>query len=264
MQENWSERTELLIGSQEYLKLKNAHVLVIGLGGVGAYAAEQLVRAGIGTLTMIDGDLIHLTNLNRQLPALMSTLGQAKTEVLAQRFKQINPDLNLCYYTEYIRDERMIEILNAASYDYLIDAIDTLSPKMYLLYHAYQLHIPVVSAMGSGGKLNPSQLHICDISQTYMCPLADVLRKRLHKLGIYTGIYAVFSPEEIPSRSVRLIENELNKKTMVGTISYMPAIVGCMCASVVVRVLLGYSISSDLPVPRNIKKKIASEMKINT
>lgn len=263
MQSDWSERTQLLLGVEELKKLQKAHILVVGLGGVGAYAAEQLVRAGVETLSIVDGDSIHSTNLNRQLPALLSTLGRAKTEVLAERFLEINPTLGLHIYTEYIKDERMVEILKLASYDYVIDAIDTLSPKVFLLYHSRRLNIPVVSAMGAGGKLDPSKLQICDISQTYMCPLADALRKKLHKLDVYDGIQAVFSPEAVPERAIRLTENEANKKTTVGTISYMPAIVGCMCASVVVRELLGYTISSDLPVPQSIRKKISIRSKIN-
>lgn len=249
----------MLLGPEAVRKLNNADVLVFGVGGVGAYAAEMLVRAGVGNLTLVDGDRIHESNLNRQLPALLSELGKLKTEVLGRRLKDINPSLNLTEIPEYVKDERMIEILESRPYSYVVDAIDTLSPKIYLLYHCVNRHLPVVSAMGSGGKTDPMQLKICDISQTYNCPLADVLRKRLHKLGVYTGIQAVFSPEPVPEHAVRETEGEPNKKSTVGTVSYMPPIVGCMCASVVIRELCGEKVVSDLPVPASVRRKIRNQ-----
>lgn len=252
----WRERTELLLGAEAVKKLHEAEVLLVGVGGVGAYAAEMLVRAGVGSLTIVDGDRIHESNLNRQLPALRSEMGKLKTEVLGRRLKDINPGLRLREIPEYVKDERMIEILESRPYNYVVDAIDTLSPKIYLLYHCVSRHLRVVSAMGSGGKTDPMQLKICDISQTYNCPLADVLRKRLHKLGVYTGIQAVFSPEPVPEHAVRETENEPNKKSTVGTVSYMPPIVGCMCASVVIRELCGEKVVSPLPVPPSVRRKI--------
>ncbi|MEG1498814.1 MAG: tRNA threonylcarbamoyladenosine dehydratase [Bacteroidales bacterium] len=257
MEMDWQERTRLLLGEEAMEKLSKAHVLVVGLGGVGAYTAEQLCRSGIGALSIVDGDQLHCTNLNRQLPALISTLGKGKAKVLGERFLDIHPNLKLNVYSEYVKDERMVEILKAEPYDYVVDAIDTLSPKIYLLYHSVGLNLSVVSAMGAGGKLDPMQLKIADISQTYACPLADALRKRLHKLGVYSGIQAVFSPEKVKEDSVLLVEEEENKKSMVGTVSYMPAIVGCMCASVVIRELCGPKIVSNLPIPTIIKRKIA-------
>lgn len=252
----WQERTELLLGEEAVKRLAAASVLVVGLGGVGAYAAEMIVRAGVGKITIVDGDRLHDTNLNRQLPALHSTLGRLKAEVMAERLRDINPELEIEAIPEYVKDGRMIQVLESKAFDYVVDAIDTLSPKIYLLYHCVNRRLPVVSAMGSGGKTDPMQLKICDIAQTYQCPLADVLRKRLHKLGVYTGIKAVFSPEVVPAHAVRESEGEPNKKSTVGTVSYMPSITGCLCASVVIRELCGQKIESDLPVPASVRKKI--------
>lgn len=234
---SWKARTQLLIGEEAIARLSNAHVLVAGLGGVGAYAAEQLVRAGVGQLTIVDGDKVNPTNRNRQLPALISTTGRPKTEVMAERLLDINPDLKLIVIQEYIKDQRMIDILETG-YDYVVDAIDTLSPKVYLIYHTMRLGMPLISSMGAGGKFDPSQVKVVDISQTNNCKLAYYMRKRLHKLGIWSGFKAVFSPEEVSRQSVELSEGEINKKSTVGTISYMPAIFGCFCAAGVLEDLL--------------------------
>lgn len=234
---SWQARTQLLIGEEAIARLSNAHVLVAGLGGVGAYAAEQLVRAGVGQLTVVDGDKVNPTNRNRQLPALISTTGRPKTEVMAERLLDINPDLKLTVIQEYIKDQRMIDILETG-YDYVVDAIDTLSPKVYLIYHTMRLGMPLISSMGAGGKFDPSQVKVVDISQTNNCKLAYYMRKRLHKLGIWSGFKAVFSPEEVSRQSVELSEGEINKKSTVGTISYMPAIFGCFCAAGVLEDLL--------------------------
>lgn len=234
---SWQARTQLLIGDEALAKLSKANVLVAGLGGVGAYAAEQLVRAGVGQLTVVDGDKVNPTNRNRQLPALISTTGRPKTEVMSERLLDINPDLKLTVIQEYIKDQRMIDILETG-YDYVVDAIDTLSPKVYLIYHTMRLGMPLISSMGAGGKFDPSQVKVVDISQTSNCKLAYYMRKRLHKLGIWSGFKAVFSPEEVSRQSVELSEGEINKKSTVGTISYMPAIFGCFCAAGVLEDLL--------------------------
>lgn len=236
--ENWLNRTELLIGEEKLDRLKKSHVLVAGLGGVGAYAAEQLCRAGVGEMTIIDGDVVELTNKNRQLPALDSTMGIAKAELMAARFRDINPDIKLHVINDFIRDERMIEILDMHPYDYVVDAIDTLAPKIFLIYHSIQKGLPVVSSMGSGGKLDPSKIEVSDISKSYNCKLARMLRKRLHHLGVYKGVKVVFSSEFTDPSAVILSEGQ-NKKSNVGTISYMPPIFGCFIASVVVRDIIG-------------------------
>ena len=233
----WLSRTELLIGKEKLSTLRDKHVLVAGLGGVGAMAAEQICRAGVGIMTIIDGDTVHRSNRNRQLPALVSTEGISKTEVMAKRLLDINPDLKLTVLNEYIKDERTIEILQLG-YDYVVDAIDTLSPKVFLLYTCVRLGLPVVSSMGAGGKLDPSQISVVDIDDSYNCKLAYYMRKRLHKMGVWKGIKVVFSPEVVDRNSVILQEGESNKKSNVGTISYMPALFGCYCASVVLRELM--------------------------
>lgn len=234
---DWLSRTELLLGKEKLEHLRKAHVLVAGLGGVGAYAAEQLCRAGIGELTIVDGDIVELTNKNRQLPALDSTLGQPKAELMAARLRDINPEVKLHVINDFIRDDRMIEILEAAPYDYVVDAIDTLAPKIFLIYHSVQKGLPIVSSMGSGGKLDPSQIQVTDISKSYNCNLARMLRKRLHKLGLYKGVKVVFSSEFTAPEAIVLTEGQ-NKKSNVGTISYMPPLFGCFIASVVIRDLI--------------------------
>ncbi|MDD2278599.1 MAG: tRNA threonylcarbamoyladenosine dehydratase [Bacteroidales bacterium] len=233
----WLERTKLLLGEEDLLKLSKSHVLVVGLGGVGAYAAEQICRAGVGEMTIVDGDFIQHTNRNRQLPALGSTVGQSKAQVMGERLLDINPNLKLYVIQEYIRDQRMVEILDN-QYNYVVDAIDTLSPKIFLIYHAIKKGHKLVSSMGSGGKLDPLKVEIADFSETRICPLARILRKRLGRFGIRSGFKVVFSTEEVPERAMVLCEDEPNKKSTLGTISYMPPIFGCLMASVVVRDLI--------------------------
>ena len=236
--DEWLSRTALLLGEERLERLRKAHVFVAGLGGVGAYAAEQLCRAGIGEMTIIDGDVVEVTNKNRQLPALDTNIGRAKAEIMAERFLDINPDIKLHVIGDFIRDDRMVEVLRMAPYDYVVDAIDTLAPKIFLIYHSLQLGLPVVSSMGSGGKLDPSKIEVADISKSYNCNLARMLRKRLHKLGVYKGVKVVFSSEFTAPESIVLAESQ-NKKSNVGTISYMPPLFGCFMASVVIRDLIG-------------------------
>ena len=234
---SWLERTELLLGKEKLDKLKSANILVVGLGGVGAYAAEQLCRAGIGKMTIVDGDTVEESNRNRQLPALISNSGKPKAEVLAERFRDINPNIELTVVNEFIRDEKTVELLKSQPFDYVVDAIDTLSPKVFLVYRAVELGLKVVSSMGAGGKLDPSRVVVSDISKSYNCKLARMMRKRLSKLGVKKGITVVFSPEEIDIDAVRLEEGQ-NKKSTVGTISYMPPVFGCYMASAVIREII--------------------------
>lgn len=234
----WMERTSLLLGDEKLELLRRAHILVVGLGGVGAYAAEMLVRAGVGRMTIADADVVSPSNINRQLVALHSTVGRPKAEVLAERLRDIAPELALTAVAKYIRDEETYTLLDAAPYDYVVDAIDTLSPKLALIAGALERRIKVVSSMGAGAKTDPTQMEIADISKTHHCPLAHMLRKRLHKIGIRTGFRAVFSPEPIREGAMIVCEEE-NKKSNVGTISYLPALFGIGCASVVIRDLIG-------------------------
>lgn len=235
---SWTERTELLLGEEKLNILRNAHVLVVGLGGVGAYAAEMIARAGVGHMTIADADTVGETNINRQLLALHSTIGRHKSEVMAERLRDINPNIDLQIVTDYIRDEKTYTLLDAAHYNYVVDCIDTLSPKVNLIAGAIERNIPLVSSMGAGAKTDPTLVEIKDIGKTHHCPLAHMLRKRLHKVGIRSGFYAVFSPEPVREGAMILAE-ETNKKSNVGTISYIPAVFGCACASVVIRDLLG-------------------------
>jgi tRNA A37 threonylcarbamoyladenosine dehydratase len=239
---DWLTRTELILGDDGLKKLNAASVLVVGLGGVGAYAAEMICRAGVSTMTIADGDVIHASNRNRQLPALKSTQGLPKAEVMGQRIKDINPDIKLTVIQEYLKDERMVEVLDTG-FDYVVDAIDTLSPKIFLIYHSLQRKFPVVSSMGAGGKFDPTRISISDISETTDCPLARILRKRLHRLGIRDGFTAVYSSETVDKNKIVATNGEQNKASIVGTISYMPAAFGIACASVVIRDLAGIKIN---------------------
>lgn len=236
--DSWLSRTEMLLGEDGLKKLKAAKVLVVGLGGVGAYAAEMICRAGVGSMTIVDGDTVHPSNRNRQLPALESTSGQSKAELMGTRLLDINPTRKLEAINEYIKDERMTEILDHG-FNYVVDAIDTLSPKIFLIYHSLQRKYPVVSSMGSGGKFDPLKISIADISETTDCTLARILRKRLHRLGVREGFTAVYSPEIIDKKKIVPTTGEQNKASIVGTISYMPAAFGIACASVVIRDLAG-------------------------
>ena len=234
----WSERTELLLGKEKLERLNSAHVLVVGLGGVGAYAAEMICRAGVGRMTVADSDTVSESNINRQLIALHSTVGKSKAALVADRLRDINPEIELTVVEEYIRDEMTYRLLDAAKYDYIVDAIDTLSPKAALIKGALDRGIPIVSAMGSGAKTDPTRMEIADISKTHHCPLAHTLRKRLHKMGVRSGFQTVFSAEPVREGAV-IISETTNKKSNAGTISYMPAVFGCGCASVVIRDLIG-------------------------
>lgn len=232
---NWNVRTELLLGKEKIERLRQSHILVVGLGGVGAYAAEMICRAGVGRMTIVDADTVNESNLNRQLPALHSTLGQQKAEVMARRLKDINPELDLTVYAEFIRDERTEEILDSQTFDFVVDAIDSVSPKVYLMYHAFMRKIPLVSSMGAGAKSDPTQIKIADISKTFNCGLAKAVRKRLNRMGISKGIPVVFSTELADPDAVIPVEDEECKITTAGTVSYMPATFGCFLASYVIR-----------------------------
>ena len=233
--DNWCERTELMFGGDNLNALKAANVLVVGVGGVGAFAAEMLVRAGVGNITIVDADTVSLSNCNRQLVALHSTVGKPKVDVLAERLLDINPNLNIHKIKEFIRDEFTVNLLAQNNFSFIVDAIDTLAPKVFLLAEAVKCGIPIVSSMGSGGKLNPALVKIDDISKSDYCKLARMVRKRLHRLGIRKGITVVYSPEVVPEERIIETEGEQNKKSNVGTVSYMPAIFGCYIAAYIIR-----------------------------
>lgn len=234
---DWQERSLQLLGQEKAARLNSAHVLVVGMGGVGSMAAEMICRSGVGRMSIIDADIIQPGNINRQLPALHSTLGQEKAQVMGQRLKDINPDLELRIISEFLKEERIPEVLQEP-FDYVVDAIDTLSPKIFLIYHAMQKGLKLASSMGSGGKLDPSQIRVADFSDTYNCRLAYLLRKKLRKMDVHGGFKVVFSTEQVPKEMIIPVEGETNKKSTVGTISYIPAIFGCTLASIVIRDLI--------------------------
>ena len=233
----WQSRTELVLGSVAVEKLAGSHVMIAGLGGVGAYVAEMLGRSGVGELTIADGDVISSSNRNRQLIALKSTEGMKKTDLMEQRLIDINPGLKIHKVSEFLKDERMDEILDT-SFDYVADAIDTLSPKVFLIKKTIEKGYPLVSSMGSGGKFDPTMIRIADVSESYNCKFAHAIRKQLHRLGIREGFKVVFSPEEVNPSVVKEVRGEQNKRSVVGTISYMPAAFGIAMASVVIRDLI--------------------------
>lgn len=237
--EPWQERTSILLGEAVLDSLAARKVMVVGLGGVGAYAAEMLCRAGVGKLVLVDSDTVGETNLNRQLIALNSTLGKLKTDVLAERLRDINPAVELTVVPEYVEEGNMEEIFaRAGKLDYVVDAIDTLAPKISLIKYCVQAGIPHVTAMGAGAKLDATKIRIADLSKSYNCPLAYILRKKLRKEGISKGFKVVFS-EELPDREAIVPMEERNKKSQVGTISYLPAVFGCVCAQAAIEHLIG-------------------------
>ena len=233
--EDWKQRTRLLLGNEKTERITRSHVLVVGLGGVGAYAAEMLCRAGVGHLTLVDADTVQPTNLNRQLPALHSTIGQPKAEVLADRFKDINPEIELTVLPVYLKDEQIPELLDTHHFDFVVDAIDTLAPKCHLIAETLKRHIKIISSMGAGAKSDITQIRFADIWDTYHCGLSKAVRKRLQKMGIRHKLPVVFSTEQADPHAVLLTEDERNKKSTCGTVSYMPAVFGCYLAEYVIR-----------------------------
>ena len=234
----WMSRTQLMLGDEKVEKLMSKNVLVIGLGGVGGICAEMIVRAGIGKMTIVDNDTIDASNINRQIPALHSTIKKSKAQVLAARLLDINPLLRLTIVEAFVEDESMIALIKKEPWDYIVDCIDTLSAKVDLIKGCMDRKLNIVSSMGAGGKLDPSQIKVADLSKTYECNLARYVRKRLQALGIKKGLKVVFSPEKPDQSRIIETENAYPKKSIIGTLSYMPAIFGCTVASVVIRDLM--------------------------
>ena len=229
---DWQDKTRLLLG-KKHDEITDVNILIVGLGGVGESAAEMICRAGISKMTIVDGDKIDLTNINRQILTTHRNIGKSKAKIVAQKMLEINPDLKINIIDKYIEDFEMRNLLETDIFDYVIDAIDTLAPKIQLINHCMQLGIKIVSSMGAGGKLNPSKVQVADISESYNCKLARFVRKKLHKRGIRTGFKVVFSAENIVRESLILKEDK-NKKSDLGTISYMPNIFGIYAAWVVI------------------------------
>ncbi|QCX53192.1 ThiF family adenylyltransferase [Elizabethkingia sp. JS20170427COW] len=238
MQDIWLERAELLVKETGIEKLRNANILIIGMGGVGSFAAEFIARAGVGNLTIVDGDTVDVTNINRQLPAMHSTIGKDKVEIMALRLLDINPQLNLSRINEFLNPERMEEILETGNFDYVIDCIDSVSPKISLIMAAKRKKVKIVSCMGAGGKLDPSKVLVRDISKTHNCFLAKQVRKRLKKENIHKGFRCVFSSELQKEDSLKMTDGSGFKKSFYGTISYIPALFGLYAAAEVINYLI--------------------------
>lgn len=247
MESKWTDRTALLLGEDKMQRIRNAHVLVVGVGGVGAYAAEMLCRAGVGELTIVDADTVNVTNINRQLPATHSTIGRLKTEILAQRLRDINPAIRLHEMPIYLKEEEVTSLLDGTlhsqlsivncQFDFIVDAIDTIAPKCALIGEALRRGIPIVSSMGAGAKSDITQIRFADLWDTYHCGLAKAVRTRLKKEGLRRPLPVVFSTEQANRNAVIIVEGEHNKKSTAGTISYMPAVFGCYLAEYVIRKL---------------------------
>jgi len=231
----WMSRTQLMLGDEKTSQLINKNVIVTGLGGVGGICAEMIARAGVGRMTIVDGDVVDLSNCNRQVAALHSTEKQSKAEVMAARIRDINPQIALTVLNEFIQEQRTVDIIKNGNYDYAVDSIDTLTPKVWYIKTCVDNKVPVISSFGAGGKMDPSMVQVADISKSYNCKLARYVRKYLHEMGIHTGVKVVFSPENIDRKKVIVTENAFPKKSIIGTVSYMPAIFGCITASVVIR-----------------------------
>ncbi|MGN0310028.1 MAG: ThiF family adenylyltransferase [Bacteroides sp.] len=231
----WQQRTCLLLGEVKMRRLAEARVLVVGVGGVGAYAAEMLCRAGVGELILVDADTVQPTNINRQLPATHATLGRPKVEVLAERFRDINPDIRLRILPVFLKDEAIPALLDEEKPDFVVDAIDTLAPKCHLIVEALRRKLKIVSSMGAGAKSDITQVRFADISDTYHCGLSKAVRKRLQQMGVKRKLPVVFSTEQADRRAIILTDEEQNKKSTCGTVSYMPAVFGCYLAEYVIK-----------------------------
>lgn len=233
----WTERAELLFKKEGLEKLNNSHVMVVGLGGVGSFAAEFIARAGVGKMTIVDGDVVDITNINRQLPALHSTVGKPKVDIVGDRLMDINPQLQLIRLKEFLSPERAYELVTT-EYDYVLDCIDSITPKLNLILSARRKKVKIISNMGAGGKYEASKVRVADISKTDVCPLAKTIRKRLRKEGVTKGVKAVFSVEAPDESSLKMTDGTNFKKSFFGTNSWMPALFGLHAAETVIRQLL--------------------------
>lgn len=235
--QDWEQRTSLLLGDESLMKLHNSHVLVVGVGGVGAYAVEMLVRSGVGHITIVDGDSVAISNLNRQLPALHSTVGEVKVNVMQKRMLDINPELDIEVRHEFITVDSVAELVTDKPFNFVVDAIDAIAPKVALIEYCMRNKVKIISSMGAGGRMDPTKIQYADISKTYNDGLAKVVRTRLRDKGLSKGLMTVWSPE-VPRKESLTATNEIaNKRTSYGTVSYLPSIFGCMLAAHVIRKL---------------------------
>ncbi|WP_298145928.1 tRNA threonylcarbamoyladenosine dehydratase [Flavobacterium sp.] len=235
--EKWQERTALLFKEKGLEALKNSNVLVVGLGGVGSFAAEFIARAGVGKMTIVDGDVVDITNINRQLPALHSTVGLDKVQVVGDRLMDINPQLELTRVKEFLSPERAFELVDP-QFDFVLDCIDSVTPKLNLIKAAKRKKVKLISSMGAGGKMEAAKVKVADISQTKNCFFAKVIKKRLREMKIDKGIKVVFSSEIQDASSLKTTDGSNFKKSFYGTNSYMPGLFGLYAAEYVIRKLL--------------------------
>ena len=229
------DRTRMLIGQQGLDQLQQSHVLLAGIGGVGSFAAEALARAGVGTLTFIDSDVVDPTNLNRQIHATQATIGQPKVQVMAARIAAINPDIQVHLRQAFLLADNTDAVLDGQTYDYIIDAVDTVTAKLALIQYGRSRNIPVISSMGTANKLEATKFEITDIRKTHTCPLARVMRKELRDRGIVSGVEVLYStakPVDTP-----LVTSAEGKRTP-GSISYVPSVAGLLLAGHVIQQLL--------------------------
>ncbi|RZJ35393.1 MAG: tRNA threonylcarbamoyladenosine dehydratase [Flavobacterium sp.] len=233
----WTERAELLYKKEGLEKLKRANVLVIGVGGVGSFAAEFLARAGIGKITIVDGDVVDITNINRQLPALHSTVGKLKIDVVGDRLMDINPELRLTRIMEFLTPERAFEIVSD-EFDFVADCIDSVTPKLNLIIAAKRKKVKIISSMGAGGKMEAAKVKVADISNTQNCFLAKAIKKRLKEVKIDKGVKVVYSSEIQDEASLKTTDGKNYKKSFYGTNSYIPGLFGLYCAETIIRYLL--------------------------
>jgi len=233
----WTERAELLFKKEGLEKLKNSNVLIVGVGGVGSFAAEFIARAGVGKMTIVDGDVVDITNINRQLPALHSTVGVSKIDVVGDRLMDINPELQLTKIKEFLSPERAFEIVTN-DFDYVMDCIDSVTPKLNLIIASKRKKIKIISSMGAGGKMEAAKVKVSDISKTKNCYLAKAIKRRLKEVKIDKGVKAVYSSEIQDASSLRMTDGKNFKKSFYGTNSYMPGLFGLHAAETVIRYLL--------------------------
>lgn len=239
MQKNWLERTELLLGEQDLATLKEKNILVVGLGGVGSFAAEFIARVGVGKMTIVDGDVVDITNVNRQLPALQTTVNQPKAHLMAERLQGINPELQLEVLKEFLMPERMEEIISTQKFDFVLDCIDSVTPKLNLIMACLKYEIPIISSMGAGGKIDPAKVKVSDIAKSHTDPFANQVRRQLKRRGVAPkGFPVVFSEEPNLENSLRMTDGTNFKKSFYGTISYIPALFGLYMAAFVIRKLV--------------------------
>jgi tRNA A37 threonylcarbamoyladenosine dehydratase len=232
----WTERAELLLKKEGLDKLRNATVLIVGLGGVGSFAAEFLARAGVGAMTIVDGDVVDITNINRQLPALHSTVGQPKIKIVGDRLMDINPALKLTKVEEFLSPERALEIVSE-EFDYVLDCIDSITPKLNLIIAAKRKRVKIISSMGAGGKMEASKVKVADINNTVNCFLAKTIRRRLKEVKI-DKLKVVFSSEIQDNTSLKMTDGSNYKRSFYGTNSYMPGLFGLYAAETVIRYLI--------------------------